>query len=88
MLEKLQALGTYRLGTPLEYINKYVGEFSLVDTYYRRVVDTFTEIDPIIPVYDCLMSFKRHLDEEYSKQCNLFNLEWLRCVSESGVSLS
>lgn len=88
MLEKLQALGSYKLRTPLEYINKYTGEFSIVDTYYRQIAGTFADIDPIVPIYDCLLSFKTHLDEEYSKQCNLFNLEWIQCMRESGLSLS
>ena len=88
MLEKIQAMGTYKLRTPLDYVNKYTTEFYLVDTYYRFSVDVFSDIEPIIPIYDCILSFKKQLDDEYSKQCNLFNLEWINCVNESGVSLS
>lgn len=51
-------------------------------------MDVFSDIEPIIPIYDCILSFKKQLDDEYSKQCNLFNLEWINCVNESGVSLS
>ncbi len=88
MLEKIQAIGTYKLKTPMEYIYKYWNEFYLVDTYYRQSVYTFSDIDSILPIFECIASFKKHLDAEYSKQCNLFNQEWIRCVNESGVSLA
>lgn len=88
MLEKMQGLGSYKLKTPMEYIYKYWNEFYLVDSYYRLSVGSFCDIDPMLPVYDAVMAFKTHLDAEYSKQCNLFNQEWIRCVNESGIPLS
>ena len=85
LLEKMGALGTFKLGTPSDYIKMYTTEFYLVDSYYRLCVGEFRDIPITVPVYNSLSSFKKYLDEEYSKKVNLFNQEWLRCVKELSV---
>ena len=85
LLEKIGALGAFTLRTPQDYITKYITEFYLVDSYYRRCTGEFKDIPAIVPVYEDLLSFKKYLDEEYSKKVNLFNQEWMACVRESGI---
>lgn len=87
-VEKIFSLGTYCLGTPMDYINKYIESFYLVDTYYRRSVDSFGDVDPTLSIYEDIVLLKKHLDEEYSKHCNLFNQEWVHCINETGTKLS
>ena len=87
MLEKLQAIGPFKLKTPEEYIKKYVEEFSLVDSAYRHCAGAFTEIEVESPFYAAAQPFKQRIDAEYAKQCNLFNLEWMKCLRESGTAL-
>lgn len=85
LLEKMGALGSFALKSPQDYVTKYITEFYLIDAYYRNCVGEFKEIPASVPVYEALLSFKKSLDEEYSKKVNLFNQEWLRCIKESGT---
>lgn len=87
-IEKMRALGSYKLSTPMDYVNKYTEAFYLVDTYYRQATDSFGDVEPTLSIYDSILAFKKHLDEEYAKQCNLFNQEWIRCVNESGAQMA
>ncbi len=88
MYEKLQSIGTYTLRTSLDYIKKYTEVFYLVDTYYRKAVNSFSIINQSLSIYDSLLSLKKLADEKYAKECNLFNQEWIRCVNESGEELA
>ena len=86
--EKLQSFETYIFRTPYDYIIKYVSDFYMVDTYYRKAIDSFSRINPSLSIYDIILSLKNDIDELYATQCNLFNQEWIRCVNESGEELA
>ena len=85
LLEKADALGSFKLKTPQDYITKYTSEFYLVDSYYRQCNGEFRDIPSTVPVYDDLLAFKQYLDEEYSKKVNLFNQEWMSCIKDAGI---
>ncbi len=85
LLEKIDALGSFTLKTPQEYIFKYTTEFYLVDSYYRLCTGEFKDIPATVPVYEKLLAFKKYLDEEYSKKVNLFNQEWVSCIKDAGI---
>ena len=85
LLEKIGNLGSFTLKTARDYISKYIGEFYLVDTYYRLCIGEFKEIPSTVPVYDELHVFKKYLDGEYGKAVNLLNLEWMKCINETDV---
>ena len=85
LLEKIGALGTFTLKTPQEYIAKYTSEFYLVDSYYRLCTGEFRDIPATVPVHEKLLTFKKYLDEEYSKKVNLFNQEWIGCIKDTGA---
>lgn len=85
LLEKINGFGSYTLKTPQDYIKKYTGEFYLIDTYYRLCVGEFRDINSSLPVYEKLHTFKDTIDAEYSKAVNLLNLEWVKCIKETGV---
>ncbi len=85
LLEKANALGTFKLKTPQDYIAKYTSDFYLVDSYYRQCTGEFRDIPTTVPVYEDLLAFKKYLDEEYSKKVNLFNQEWMSCINDAGI---
>ena len=82
---QVRGLGTLKLNSIKEYVDKYVSEFYLVDTYYRLTLEAYHElITKECPIEQTLTSAKRQLDLEYAKICNILNIEWLVCVKEKG----
>ena len=81
-----RGLGTLRLNSAKEYVDKYTGEFYLMDWHYRLTLEAYHElITKECPVEQTLTLAKRRLDLEYAKVCNILNLEWLTCVKEKGA---
>ena len=82
---QVRGLGTLKLNSTKEYVDKYTSEFYLVDTYYRLTLEAYHElITKECPIEQTLTSAKRQLDLEYAKICNILNIEWLICVKEKG----
>lgn len=83
---QVRGLGTLKLNSAKEYVDKYTSEFYLIDMYYRLTLEAYHElITQECPIETTLTSAKRQLDLEYAKICNLINLEWLACVKEKGA---
>lgn len=83
---QVKGLGTLKLNSTKEYVNKYTSEFYLVDKYYRLTLEAYHElITKECPIEQTLTSAKRQLDLEYAKISNILNLEWLTCVKEKGA---
>lgn len=83
---QVRGLGTLKLNSAKEYVDKYTGEFYLVDMYYRLTLEAYHElITKECPIEQTLATAKRRLDLEYAKVCNILNLEWLTCVKEKGA---
>ena len=81
--EKARIIGTLKLNTPEAYIQKYLNEFYSVDMCYRRALEAYHElITKEIPIAQALYKAKQQLDQEYAKIVNIFNLEWMSCVTE------
>ncbi|GAK37403.1 putative cytoplasmic protein [Bacteroides graminisolvens DSM 19988 = JCM 15093] len=91
--EKARIIGTLKLNTPEAYIQKYLNEFYSIDMCYRRALEAYHElITKEIPIDQALYEAKLQLDQEYAKIVNIFNLEWMSCVTEqedgfNGLSL-
>ena len=80
-----KSLGTLRLNSVKEYVDKYTEEFYLVDLYYRRTLEAYHElITKESPIEQTLNIAKRQLDLDYAKIANVLNQEWLTCVEEKG----
>lgn len=83
---QIRSLGTLKLNSTKEYVNKYITEFYQVDMFYRRTLEAYHELlTKENPIELVLNAAKRQLDLEYAKIANLLNLEWLTCVEEKGV---
>lgn len=86
---QVRDMGTLKLNSPEEYVQKYLKEFYLVDLYYRCSLEKYHElITKEIPIEQTINEAKRQLDQEYAKICNVLNLEWLTCVKEKGEAFS
>ena len=83
---QIRGLGTLKLNSTKEYVNKYITEFYQVDMFYRRTLEAYHELlTKENPIELVLNAAKRQLDLEYAKIANLLNLEWLTCVEEKGT---
>ena len=84
LYEKALSLGSLTLNTADEYVMRYEADYSLIDQYYRQANETYFHIDPTCELFDTLQQVKLRLDKNYSKLCNRINLEWTRCLKETG----
>lgn len=84
LYEKALSLGSLTLNTADEYVMRYESDYCFVDQYYRQANETYFCIDPTCELFDAVQKVKLSLDQNYSKLCNRINLEWTRCLKETG----
>ncbi len=84
LYEKALTLGSLTLNTADEYVMRYESDYCFIDQYYRLANETYFGIDPTCELFDAVQKVKRGLDQNYSKLCNRINLEWIRCLKETG----
>ena len=84
LYEKALTLGSLTLNTADEYVMRYESDYCFIDQYYRQANETYFGIDPTCELFDAVQKVKRGLDQNYSKLCNRINLEWTRCLKETG----
>lgn len=84
LYEKALSLGSLTLNTADEYVMRYESDYSVIDQYYRLINETYFGIDTTNELFDAVQKVKRGLDQNYSKLCNRINLEWTRCLKETG----
>ena len=82
--ETALGLGSLTLNTADEYVHRYQTDYYLTDQYYRQATELYFKIDPTSELFDSIQKVKRNLDQNYSKLCNRINLEWTRCLKETG----
>lgn len=82
--ETALGLGSLTLNTADEYVHRYQTDYYLTDQYYRQATELYFKIDPTSELFDCIQKVKLSLDQNYSKLCNRINLEWTRCLKETG----
>ncbi|MDE5882844.1 MAG: BREX-1 system phosphatase PglZ type A [Muribaculaceae bacterium] len=87
--EKKLRLGSIKLSTPQDYIERYTSDFYLFDQLYRKALEAHHKlISEIIPIIPALEQRKHQLDVDYARLVNDINLEWMDCVTEYGEDLS
>lgn len=84
LYEKALAIGSLTLNTADEYVMRYESDYCFIDQYYRQANETYFGIDPTNELFDTVQKVKRCLDQNYSKLCNRINLEWTKCLKETG----
>ncbi len=83
--QKAQALGSFTLNSPDEYVDYYKDKFYLIDQLYRQVTEIYYA--PGVSsstLFDTMQGVKLRLDQYYAKLINRLNLEWTRCVKDAG----
>ena len=84
--EKVKTVGTMKLNSPEEYVQKYVDKDNglyLADMFYRHSLEAYHDlITKQNPIEQAINDAKNQLDQEYAKLANVLNLEWLTCVME------
>lgn len=78
------SMGSITQNTPDDYLECYRNEYYLMDQLYRLSIESYYKISPSIVLYESVQKVKYALDVYYAKLCNRINLEWMRCLKESG----
>lgn len=78
------SMGPITQNTPDDYLECYRNEYYLMDQLYRLSIESYYKISPSIVLYESVQKVKYALDVYYAKLCNRINLEWMRCLRESG----
>lgn len=81
-------VGSLRLNTPKEYVEKYLSSFYMIDTYYRHTLESFKMLDRTNDDYDAYHSAKNTIDSHYAKLTNTLNMEWVKCLVDKGTKLN
>lgn len=82
--QKALSLGSLTLNTPDEYVMRYQEDYYVVDQLYRQSEELYFKIDPSCELFTTIQQVKNNLDQNYAKLCNRMNLEWTRCIKETG----
>lgn len=91
--ERKQRLGSIKLSSPQEYVDRYLTDFYMFDQLYRKSLESHHKlVSEVVPILAALELRKNQLDIEYAQLANDINVEWLDCVCETddyfeGISL-
>lgn len=79
---RINAISSYILDTPEEYIQNYTAEWYKIDTSYRRAVAIYKSLDVAeIPEHISLDKLHEELNTVYEKHTDVLNREWLKCLN-------
>lgn len=82
MQMRINAIDSYILDTPEEYIQVYTNEWYKIDTSYRRAVAIYKNLDVAeIPAQINLDQLHEELNTTYEKHTDILNREWLKCLN-------
>jgi uncharacterized protein (TIGR02687 family) len=84
LYQKALSLGSLTLNTPDEYVMRYQEDYYLIDQLYRQAEELYFKIDPSNELFATIQQTKKNLAQNYSKLSNRLNLEWTRCIKETG----
>lgn len=85
--KKIADYPSLKFNYPEDYIKRYTQDLYLVDTYYRKALNSFDKISKTVPIYDDMITIKRRLDTDYANFTNILNQEWIKCLTEKGHGL-
>lgn len=81
---KVADFGSFALDTANDFVNKYETDLHLFDMLYRQSLEAFFNVDSTAPLYDTILAVKNKFDINYHKMSNRLNLEWTRCIKQTG----
>lgn len=82
--EKKQKLGSIKLSSPQDYIDRYITDFYIFDQLYRKALESHHRlVSEVVPILSALEIRKNQLDIDYASLANDINVEWLDCVCDT-----
>ncbi len=82
MQMRINAIESYILDAPEEYIQAYTNEWYKIDASYRRAVAIYKNLDVAeIPAHINLDQLHEELNTTYEKHTDVLNREWLKCLN-------
>lgn len=82
--DRMQRIGSIRLSTPQEYVDRYTTDFYIFDQLYRKSLECYLKLSAnVVPVLSALEKRKYQLDVDYARLANDINIEWMDCVIET-----
>lgn len=82
--EYVQSMGTMTLNTPDDYVAAYQRVWYHIDQIYRLSTEAYYKLAPDSKLFDTMQTAKKSVDLHYAKIANRMNLEWTKCIVESG----
>ena len=84
LYKTMQGAGSMTLNKPDEYVEEYVNNYYMADQLYRQANECYFKLDPSSDIFVTAQQAKHLLDLNYAKFANRMNLEWTRCLKETG----
>jgi uncharacterized protein (TIGR02687 family) len=86
---RINAISSYILDAPDDYIQLYTNELFKIDTSYRRAVAIYKILDfAEIPAHINLDMMHEQVNETYEKHTDTLNREWLKCLNHFNFDYS
>lgn len=82
--ECVLAKGTLTLNKPDDYLNDYQNEWFRIDQFYRLSTESYYKLAPDSKLFDTMQKTKKRVDMHYAKIANQMNLEWTKCIADTG----
>jgi uncharacterized protein (TIGR02687 family) len=87
LFQKLGAYKSYKLDSPKQYIDHYVEDFAVVDTYYREAILSSQALQKLtLPEIVQLNGLLELIHSKYESHLVELNREWLACMEETGFN--
>lgn len=83
--ERRQAVATFVLNTPDDYIIQYTTTLYKLDALYREALAAYADL-PADYSSERVEDVRRRLDADYAEATNQINGEWVKCVAEGGTA--
>ncbi|WP_157807161.1 BREX-1 system phosphatase PglZ type A [Algoriphagus formosus] len=81
MIFQINSISSYTLNTPEDYLIAYTIDWYKIDSYYRRAIESYRNIQSIPDDFD-LDRYYLLLNKWYDTFLENSNREWLKCLSE------
>lgn len=86
---RINAIASYILDTPEEYIESYTKEWYKIDSSYRKAIAIYKNLDfTEIPAQINLDKIHEELNTTYEKHIDVLNREWLKCLNHFNFDYS
>ncbi len=84
LLSETATIKSYIYDTPEDYIKHYTEILYVIDTYYRRAIVAYQQLNmQSTPIEEAINDWKKRMDKTYYDFTFRLNNEWLKCLQEN-----